>query len=501
MALSKTLSKVMLCLLGVLAPDAGAETNIQFVLDISGSMRQKLGNETQLESAIQALSQALGEIPPDGLVAVRVYGHRVIQLKKEESCKDTELLVPFQKLNREAILAKVKELTPLGYTPIAYSLRETRNDLYDVSVDREAERVVVLLTDGEETCGGDPIEVLKQLRAEGFKLKVFTVGFNVNEIARAQLTDIATFTGGKYFDAKDGTALRSALQEATRASVQAAVIDKKKSTYGSAVRGGDSYEDAAPLELNKELKLDHHQKKADFDYFRFEAKRGEKITLELSTLEKGITGVTDGKPSETPLPYAGAAIHNAQRTKVKEVQVIGEPFKRSNAAFVTPADGTYYVLIGSVYSDTNKDQVTFLLKSERLGDAGKDADAGDSPETALPIDSARYPKNFLGDTDKIDMFALNAKKGQRVVVGVIPAANQSYPFYLKLVDEFKQRIFSLSSGSDAGVKSEPIEIPDDGTYYLEVQNENPTSLEYALVVKVDGTAAETPPPSDAAGTQ
>jgi Ca-activated chloride channel family protein len=39
--------------------------------------------------------------------------------------------------------------------------------------------VVVLLTDGEETCGGDPCRVARELRAQGYALTIHVVAFKV----------------------------------------------------------------------------------------------------------------------------------------------------------------------------------------------------------------------------------------------------------------------------------------------------------------------------------
>jgi len=458
-----------------------AATDVEFILDISGSMQQKLNGEPQIESARKAMVTALDEIQPDQLVALRVYAHRIEQTKKEESCKDTELLIPFKKLDKNEFRSKIAALTPKGYTPIAYSLQESRNDLLDVGMGREADRVIILMTDGEETCGGDPIAVLKQLKSEGFKLTVYTVGFNVNDVARKQLQEIASFTGGRYFDAKDGVELNKALRDAAKATV---VLDeKKKSVYGTAIRGGDSYETAVPMEFNKEYRLDHHQKQNDLDYFWIEAKRGEAVTLTLSTLDRGIAISPDGKVEETSHPYATLQLHDGNRNKLKAIDIIGTPSKVETLVFQPRDDGKYFVLLGSTYAAMHKDFVTFKATKEVKGDLGTDKDAGDSFETALSVEAKRYAKNTIGDADEIDLFSVNAKKGEHYVIGVIPDANQKTYFSVRLLDDFKQKLYDKTSASDAGLKSEEIEIPEDGTYYIELSYHTDSTMDYTLVVK------------------
>ena len=386
---------------------AKAATDIEFVLDLSGSMKQKLGAETQMESARKALLKSLDEIPKNQMVAVRVYGHRVAQSDKEKSCKDTELLVPFQEVNKQAINEKIAALNPQGYTPIAYALQETRNDLYDVGVAREAERVIILLTDGEETCGGDAIAVLKQLKAEGFKLTVFSVGFNVNDVARKELKAIADFTGGKYFDAKDATQLNKALQDAAQ---QSATIAKSAKTYGSEIRGGDSYDDAKPIEIEKEFKLDHHQQQAQYDYFYLDLDKSSEITVRINTGEKSISGVKEGNILEGNNPYAGAQIHGQLRNNLKSVAIFGTKFGTEQMTFRPPETGRYYLLVGSENADMHKDHFTFTLHKITNGDLDTDKDAGESIEAALPIEAKRYAKNTIGDNDKVDVFSFSAKQ-------------------------------------------------------------------------------------------
>ncbi len=476
---------------------AQAQADVEFILDVSGSMEQKLNGEVQLDSARKALLGALENINEKQLVAVRVYGHRIDKGKKDESCKDTELLIPFSKLNRAQISSAISSLSPRGYTPIAYSLEQSRNDLLDVGVGREVERVIILLTDGEETCGGDPIAVLKKLQDEGFKLTVFTVGFNVNDVARNQLKEIATFTGGKYFDAKNAAELNSSLKEATKAS--AVLLEKKKSTYGAAVRGGDSYETAAQIETGKELKLDHHQKKNDFDYFYVDLKVGDEVNFSLNTLEKGIQIRPDGTELENVNPYAGLQLHDSNRSRVKELVIIGGPSHQEKASYRPAAAGRYYILVGNIYEFQHKDQVTFRIEVVKKGDADTDQDAGSSMQGAMKIQAGRYEKNFIGEPDSMDVFAIEAKMGEKYTFGVIPNNTNTGAFSLRLTDEFKQQLYQGMSASNSGLKSEEVVISEDGTFFLELQYLSVEPMEYTLVIKKKEAAQNSAPVSAPSG--
>lgn len=478
-----------------------AAVDVEFVLDVSGSMRQKLGAETQIESARKALAQALDELPANQLVAVRAYGHRVEQSNKAESCRDTELIVPFKALDKAEILNRVASLVPKGYTPIAHSLQETRNDLYDVGIAREAERVIILLSDGEETCDGDPVQVIRQLEAEGFKVRVYAVGFNVGEVARKQLEQIAEVSGGKYFDAKDAAQLKTSLKEATKESISS--VAKEKKTYGNAIRGGNNYEEAVKIPLDTELKLDHHQKKGDFDYFYVEAPAGSELTVAFATLEKGIELRGDGKAHESTNPYFGVQVHDSQRNKLKAADIIGESFRTKDLKVRVQNAGRYYVLIGSIYSDTNGDYSNFKVTVAQRGDLGGSADAGDQLQTALPLKPGRYDVNWIGDTDDADFFSFDADEGDTFTFGVIPNDKSQSWFGIRVIDEFKQELFSETSRSGEGMKSKPFTAKEDGKYFLDLSYKGDDHVAYTLIMKkkpVEGAeekGGETPPAESA----
>ncbi len=86
----------------------------------------------------------------------------------------------------------------------------------------EGEATVLLISDGIETCGGDPCAVVAALRQKGIKLVVHVVGFDVRGAAVEQLQCIARAGGGGYFQANDTSGLRQALQ-----SVRSAVVEHK----------------------------------------------------------------------------------------------------------------------------------------------------------------------------------------------------------------------------------------------------------------------------------
>jgi hypothetical protein len=189
-----------------------ADRSVLLILDASGSMNAKLPNgETRIEVARRAVKGVATLIPGKAQVSLRLYGAQ--SPSRDKNCQDTNLAIPFDtaEANSRAISSAIDGLKAQGYTPIGHSLGQAVNDFPAVA----KERVIVLVSDGKETCQGDPVVAAKALAAKG--ITVHTVGFVVDTAARGQLQAIAKATGGTYFDAPVGPELPDTLKSALNA--------------------------------------------------------------------------------------------------------------------------------------------------------------------------------------------------------------------------------------------------------------------------------------------
>jgi hypothetical protein len=87
--------------------------------------------------------------------------------------------------------------------------------------------VVILVSDGKETCEGDPCAVAKALAAADAGLVVHTIGFAVDVAARYQLQCIARVARGTYFDAASLDRLTESLSAAAKTAAIAAPKEVK----------------------------------------------------------------------------------------------------------------------------------------------------------------------------------------------------------------------------------------------------------------------------------
>ncbi|MCB1042045.1 MAG: VWA domain-containing protein [Acidobacteria bacterium] len=212
----------------------GSEDAIELILDASGSMLQRLDGKRRIDIAKQVLISLVDETIPEGtLLAMRVFGHR-----EADTCR-TDLELTLAPLTRSQAKQKIQtiEAMNLAKTPIADSLALVAQDLSGVS----GQRTVILLTDGEETCGGDPAATIRALRAAGMDVRVNIVGFAIDSAELRQEFEFwAGVSGGAFFDAKNAGELSLSMVQATRRPFE--VLDQSGQKVAGGFENGDRVE-------------------------------------------------------------------------------------------------------------------------------------------------------------------------------------------------------------------------------------------------------------------
>jgi Ca-activated chloride channel family protein len=189
-----------------------AANKVIIILDASGSMWAQIDGKPKLEIARESLRTVLQSVPTDDDIGFMAYGHR-----EKGSCDDIQLIVPPQAGSGSAISAAADSLKFLGKTPLTAAVKQAAEALKYT----EDKATVVLITDGLETCGGDPCALGKELEASGVDFTADVVGFGLTADEGRQIACLADNTGGKYIQASDEKALQEALAETVAAPVPA----------------------------------------------------------------------------------------------------------------------------------------------------------------------------------------------------------------------------------------------------------------------------------------
>ncbi|MFE8005131.1 VWA domain-containing protein [Streptomyces sp. NPDC057418] len=177
-------------------PSSAASPKVELVLDVSGSMRTRdIDGQSRMSAAKQAFNDVLDAVPEEVQLGIRTLGADYPGDDRKVGCKDTEQLYPVGPLDRTEAKTAVATLAPTGWTPIGPALLGAADDLEG----GDSTRRIVLITDGEDTCGPlDPCEVARDIAARGIHLVIDTLGLVPDAKIRQQLTCIAEATGGTY---------------------------------------------------------------------------------------------------------------------------------------------------------------------------------------------------------------------------------------------------------------------------------------------------------------
>ncbi|MET4103833.1 Ca-activated chloride channel family protein [Roseovarius sp. MBR-78] len=148
----------------------GCAQDAMLVFDGSGSMGE-LGHDpttsTRIMEARRAVREAMPDIAPYRRVGLLSYGPG-----GTSACDGITLHFAPRVDAGAAVVAGLDALAPGGLTPLADSVAAAAQTLRGAGI-------VVLVTDGNETCGGTPCALGARLAAERPGLTVHVIGFRV----------------------------------------------------------------------------------------------------------------------------------------------------------------------------------------------------------------------------------------------------------------------------------------------------------------------------------
>jgi Ca-activated chloride channel homolog len=180
-------------------PGNGKALNVAILLDSSGSMAAKVGSKTKMEIAKEAVRNYASKLPQGSNVMLRVYGQKGSNADsdKKVSCESTEVVYELNTYNEDGFQNSLDKFKPTGWTPIAGAIQAAQKDLEGQNGDK-AENLIYVVSDGVETCNGDPAAAAKAIADSSAKAQVNVIGFDVKNEGQQSLRKIAQAGGGEY---------------------------------------------------------------------------------------------------------------------------------------------------------------------------------------------------------------------------------------------------------------------------------------------------------------
>ena len=223
---------VIVLLAGPAAAQAADEPRIpctedaMIVFDASGSMSGNtvqglFSDVTRIDEVRKALAQVLPHAAKFRKIGLITYGPGPY-----EQCNVSLDFRPMPNA-AEPIMSVVNALNPAGKTPIVAAVKRAA----EVLDYRSEQGVIVLLTDGEETCGGAPCELGKFLKANSRRLTVHVIGYQLRAFrwtgaqSFLDVKCLAEETGGLYITAENREDLIKAFEKTLGCPMMSAVGD------------------------------------------------------------------------------------------------------------------------------------------------------------------------------------------------------------------------------------------------------------------------------------
>lgn len=163
-----------------------------FILDASGSMSEKWDGKTRMAIAKEKLLQVLGGFPKEVSVGLVAYGNRIA------GCSSARLYHPIQRGAASVVSQKISSIVPAGSTPIAQTLSVVGEYLLNDVQETE----IIFISDGVESCEGDPKAVLYQLKQAGKKFRLQVLGIDIDPQGEEDLKRLSILGDGNYFSLK-----------------------------------------------------------------------------------------------------------------------------------------------------------------------------------------------------------------------------------------------------------------------------------------------------------
>jgi hypothetical protein len=179
----------------------GDEPEVVIVVDGSGSMGEPYaGAPSKMSLAKDAIDNMVTGLPPPVDAALIDFS----------SCDQVRLDKFFPQPERPTLLREVRALQPGRGTPLARSIERAGN-----IVSAGVESTIVVVSDGEDTCGGDPCAAARAVKAKRPNITINVIDLGRGE-GQAMMHCIADVTGGKVLTPNSTLDMKNKVQQATR---------------------------------------------------------------------------------------------------------------------------------------------------------------------------------------------------------------------------------------------------------------------------------------------
>lgn len=180
------------------------------LLDASSSMLLRIDDRMKMDVAKEATSRFADVIGQESDVSLVVYGHKGSESDSDKvlSCEGIEEIYPMNTYDSEAFETSLTTFESKGWTPLAGAIKKAA----DMSDSFEGAITVYIVSDGVETCDGDPVKEAERFVKKDEKRTVNIIGFNVDQDAEEELKNVSAAGNGDYYTANNADDLQETIE-------------------------------------------------------------------------------------------------------------------------------------------------------------------------------------------------------------------------------------------------------------------------------------------------
>ncbi len=208
------------------------DEEILIIFDASVSMLDGFSGKAKYITAIEETKKALDKLSDSNYIGLRTIGVTIdnsilsIIQNPDMLCKSTQLLAPIKTGNINVIKNQLNSIFPLGTTPLTYTLDLAINFDFTKSA---LIKHIILVTDGAESCSGNPCEYIKKITMNRNDIKIDIIAINVNADDFKQLKCLADFSSGNIYQIKNPNEIESAYNNIFTPDIKTDVINSYNS--------------------------------------------------------------------------------------------------------------------------------------------------------------------------------------------------------------------------------------------------------------------------------
>ncbi len=393
-------------------PNTSPKGALEIIFDASNSMNGRINGVPKIDLAKRAIAHLTTTLNKSQLdVGLRVFGHtKSINIKDmPKASKDSHLVIPIKANSASNILRFCNKIEAHGRTPIAYSLTEAGKDLAKI---KSKKPIILLISDGVESCNGNPAEAIKKVIASGIKVETHIIGFNLKTDEKKALQELARAAGGSYYDAQDFSSLLKSFDNFTK---KLKIEAPKTAYYANPVKGGKDQPSAQEIKAGK-FTLWKHLDKKEKAWFKVNSTATTRVAIKTYISGKQVYKAKDGSFKESP--------HLEASTSIK---VFNKDGKRQSAAVIhgkanewirlhsldSFKEGVYFE-IGSDFGCTAK-HLQLEVITQQAGDLNEGWEAPNSIKSPgifeAPLNEAFY--GHIGTPDDKDIYKVKLPENSK----------------------------------------------------------------------------------------